>query len=319
MKGYKAFNINHKGELYCQNQVYEVGKTYTLPKNKVLEICKNGFHFCPNLFDVFSYYTYPFYNRERPQIVVGEVEALGKTEQEKNKVVTDKIKIIRLYSLEEMAQLMLEQTSSNIALTAPLEIEQNYGYYNMGWHNIGIKNRGYYNTGINNIGERNVGYNNNGCENNGIGNYGYFNKGYYNFGNNNNGSFNVGTNNYGCCNIGTEIKGFFNTQNTPDDNCFYYFNTRGEELEEFTFNTDLNWVKSFYDSIIKLVSEKTNAERLFFPTDLIKEYLKKQPWVEGVSQLPNFNLEIVIEVYKKNASEIAKHYLSYEGKCRKTN
>ena len=49
IKGYKGFN----SDLTCRNFQYEVGKTYETNEAKV---CKNGFHFCENPFDVFRYY-----------------------------------------------------------------------------------------------------------------------------------------------------------------------------------------------------------------------------------------------------------------------
>lgn len=51
---YKAFYIKN-GELYCRGKKYIEGV-----KNSVrgaLEMCKNGIHYCTNLFEIFNYYS----------------------------------------------------------------------------------------------------------------------------------------------------------------------------------------------------------------------------------------------------------------------
>lgn len=94
MKGYKAFNY----DFTCRDFQYEVGKTYEIEGE--LELCKNGFHFCKNLEDVFRYYNFI------PTTRVAEVDVLGDVINEGNKSCTDKIKIVRELSLSEQLEIM---------------------------------------------------------------------------------------------------------------------------------------------------------------------------------------------------------------------
>ena len=57
--GYKAFNNDMK----CLSFQYEVGKTYTIPKEE-LEMCRRGFHFCRYPLDVKNYYDDFFYSKK---------------------------------------------------------------------------------------------------------------------------------------------------------------------------------------------------------------------------------------------------------------
>jgi len=89
MIGYKA---TYNGK--CLNQLYEVGKTYTLDGE--LFICIRGFHFCKDLYNVFEYYP------PNKNLKVFKVEALGSIETEYDKSVTDKIKILEEIDLSNM-------------------------------------------------------------------------------------------------------------------------------------------------------------------------------------------------------------------------
>lgn len=40
----------------CRDQSYELGKTYTMPEGTEIKACKNGYHLCLKLEDVFKYY-----------------------------------------------------------------------------------------------------------------------------------------------------------------------------------------------------------------------------------------------------------------------
>jgi len=90
IKGYKG---SYGGT--CINLTYEVGKTYTF--NGEIKICKQGFHFCKELKDVSEYYQ----NKKDNDLVVFEIEVLGKVIDEDNKSVTDKMKIVRILDRKE--------------------------------------------------------------------------------------------------------------------------------------------------------------------------------------------------------------------------
>jgi len=87
MIGYKA-TINGK----CKNQLYKLGKTYTLDGK--MKMCEKGFHFCKCLYDVFNYY-----EPNEKGLKVFKVEALGNIKTEGDKSVTNKIKILEEVSL----------------------------------------------------------------------------------------------------------------------------------------------------------------------------------------------------------------------------
>ena len=196
MKGYKAFNANWK----CRDFQYEIGQTYELPKGQKLEMCRCGFHFCKNPIDVFGYY--PFSD----DTLIAEVEALGEIKQEGTKFVTDKIKIVREFTREEL-QALIRNGGSNT------------GSYNSGDCNSGCHNSGDFNTGDCNSGDYNSG-----SFNSGSGNSGSYNLSNYNSGSYNSGGCNSGNNNSGCCNSGNDNSGDWNAggYNTGNRNTGYY-------------------------------------------------------------------------------------------------
>ena len=83
MKGYKGMSR----DMTCRGMKYEIGKTYEVDGE--ISLCKRGLHFCENLKDVFNYYAKDDNNR------FFEVEAIGEVVSSDNKIVTDKLKIIR--------------------------------------------------------------------------------------------------------------------------------------------------------------------------------------------------------------------------------
>jgi len=89
MIGYKA---TYNGK--CKNKTYKLGKTYTL-RGKLI-MCIRGFHFCQDLYDVFTYYS------PNKHTKVFKVETLGNIETEGDKSVTDKIKILEEVNLSNL-------------------------------------------------------------------------------------------------------------------------------------------------------------------------------------------------------------------------
>jgi len=89
MIGYKA-TTNGK----CKRKTYKVGETYTLKGE--MKMCKKGFHFCQDLYDVFNYYL------PSKDTKVFKVEALGNIETIADKTVTDNIKILEEVNLSNM-------------------------------------------------------------------------------------------------------------------------------------------------------------------------------------------------------------------------
>lgn len=77
-------------ELYTP-YTYEIGKI--VKHNGELEIGKSGLHFCQNLMDVFSYYSY---EPDIPQIIYAEVEAIGKVIDGEDISVTDALVVKKL-------------------------------------------------------------------------------------------------------------------------------------------------------------------------------------------------------------------------------
>ena len=128
VKGYKGFNK----DMTCRGFQYEIGKEYEHKGS--IELCDRGFHFCKKIADVQN-----FYNITGENCILCEIEATGQVIEGDNKCVTDKIKIIREISKEEM-----------------------YILGNEGSENTGLGNTGNRNTGNSNTGDRNTGYSNTG-------------------------------------------------------------------------------------------------------------------------------------------------------------
>ena len=59
VEGYKGTNKY----MQCRDYQYELGKQYNIPDGEEIQECKNGFHLCLSLLDVFDYYPVGFSNR----------------------------------------------------------------------------------------------------------------------------------------------------------------------------------------------------------------------------------------------------------------
>ena len=122
IKGYKALDSNFK----CRGFKFEEGQTYEVSGG--LEICKNGFHFCEQLFDVYNYY------EKSKDTQIAEIEALGEVVKEGDKSATTKIKIVRFLTDLDRLNAWTNRTNS--------------GNRNSGNGNSGDGNSGYFNTKI---------------------------------------------------------------------------------------------------------------------------------------------------------------------------
>ena len=92
-KGYKGFDK----DLKCWDFQYEVGREYEHDGD--LGVCKRGFHFCENPFDVFNYYS-PADSR------FCEVESSGDEQRndDDSKVATSKIKVVAEIGLKGLIE-----------------------------------------------------------------------------------------------------------------------------------------------------------------------------------------------------------------------
>jgi len=150
VKGYKVF----KPDFTCGNFKYEVGKTYIHKGH--LKLCNAGFHFCKNLNDCFDFYDFD------PNNKVAEIEAVGEVVLGDNKSVTNKIKIVREISWNDVLDIV------------------NIGKGNTGRENSGNSNSGYRNSGDRNSGARNSGHSNSGNWNSGMFNACNYSNGFFN-------------------------------------------------------------------------------------------------------------------------------------------
>jgi len=126
-------SIAYKGfdkDLKCRGFQYEIGKTYELSEKPV--VCKKGFHCCTKLSDVFEHYPLWHWSQE---YVAGAfrwknskssnrfclVEVLGEFDIDPgiamkiNKLATNKIKIVRELSIEDMIEIL--EKESNLCST----------------------------------------------------------------------------------------------------------------------------------------------------------------------------------------------------------
>ena len=161
-------------DLKCRGFQFEVGKVYdTCAKDDELKLCTNTvFHFCRSLQQVHSFYSCDEDNR------YCEIEVLGKLIEDKDKCGSNKIKIVREITGDELNKLKgLERG--------------NTGLFNTGDWNTGNRNTGYRNTGNWNTGNWNTGYRNTGDWNTGDWNTGDWNTGMFNSCNYSNGFFNT--------------------------------------------------------------------------------------------------------------------------------
>ena len=248
MKGYKAFDTNWR----CRDFQYEIGKTYELPEGQTLQIGKCGFHFCKNPIDVFA--NYPLTGT-----LIAEVEALGNIQHEGIRFCTDKIKIVREFTLDELQLLFLKSSFNSSSF--------NTGNFNSGSYNSGSNNSGSYNSG-----NYNTGSSNSGSCNSGFSNTGYYNTGNYNSGNFNSGNYNSGRYNAGDYNTGDYNTGIFNT----DEPCMRAFNRD----TNITFSEFMRSIGYNFSALLNRISRHEIDDKD----------------IEHVKALPNYDADLFYEI-----------------------
>ena len=142
-------------DLKCRGFQFEVGKVYDTGYTEGLELCSNTvFHFCDSLDKVHEYYS--CIDEENRYC---EIEVLGELIYDENKCGSNKIKILREITGEELDNLKGHK-NGNTGLF-------NIGRNNSGYANSGDNNSGYLNSGNANSGDCNSGDNNSGNANSG--------------------------------------------------------------------------------------------------------------------------------------------------------
>ena len=199
----KGFDEN----LRCRDYQFEVGKVYdTGADEEKLELCSNTvFHFCRNLEKVHNHYSANPKENNR----FCEIEVLGRLVEDEEKCGSNKIKIVREITGQELANLRgFKNGNTGLFNTG----NRNTGNWNTGNRNTGNRNTGNWNTGNRNTGDWNTGDWNTGNRNTGDWNTGNRNTGNRNTGNWNTGNRNTGNRNTGNWNTCNRSTGLFNTE-----------------------------------------------------------------------------------------------------------
>ena len=281
VKGYKVFNPDWT----CLGFQYEVGKTYE--EDVTPKCCNKGFHFCKELKDCFSYYSFDPDNKVAKVIALGEIDE----KLDDSKCCTNKIQIVEEISWEDVLRMV------NLG-------EGNAGFCNGGNYNTGDRNTGDYNTGCKNTGNYNTGDWNTGSFNAGNWNTGYRNTGDYNTGNWNTGSCNTGNWNTGDYNIIDASSGCFCTEHQK----ILIFDKLSNWTIKDWFSSDARYIlDSIPNNIVEWIyeSDMTDIEKEKNPTyKTTGGYLKildkseaAQVWWDGldttdkniIKSIPNFD------------------------------
>ena len=260
VKGYKAFNEDWT----CNGFQYEVGKTFKYDGE--IRMCDSGFHFCTNLADCFSYYSF-----DKEKTVIAEVEAIGQVleSESDSKCCTDEIKILKELSWSDV----LKGCNSGNRNTG----SWNAGNKNKGNRNAGNCNSGNWNTGDWNTGSCNAGNRNKGDRNAGDCNTGNWNTGSWNAGDWNTGNYNAGDCNTGDWNTIDYSNGCFNTIEAK----IYLFN----KLSSWTMS---DWLESEARYILNQMQGNDKRQDWW---DNLSDDDKKE-----VLNLPNFDKEIFKQI-----------------------
>ena len=319
----KGFDKN----LRCRGMQFEIGKTYDTGYTENLELCSwKVFHFCKSLEKVHKFYSASVEENNR----FCEIEVLGELVEDENKCGSNKIKILREITGEELANLRgFKNGNTGLFNTG----NWNTGNRNTGNRNTGDRNTGDRNTGNCNTGNRNTGDHNTGDWNTGHCNTGDWNTGHCNTGDCNTGHRNTGDRNTGDCNTGNRNTGDCNTgnRNTGDCNTGMFnacdwstglFNTEEKTVPIFNKDSGLTWNEIIYQDWYRAITENKFklTEWIWYTEEEMKDspirqaiqgYLKQytfeeacQNWWNGMSNddkelikgMPNFDAEIFKEI-----------------------
>lgn len=241
VKGYKVFNPDWT----CLGFQYEVGKTYE--EDVTPKCCNKGFHFCKELKDCFSYYSFDPDNKVAKVIALGEIDE----KLDDSKCCTNKIQIVEEISWEDVLRMV-----------------------NLGEGNAGLCNSGDYNTGHRNTGGYNTGCKNTGNYNTGDWNIGGFNAGSCNTGNRNTGDYNTGNWNTGSCNTGNWNTGDYNIIDASSG-CFCT-----EHQKILIFDKSSNWtIKDWFGSDARYILDSipNNIVEWIYESDMTDIEKEKNP------------------------------------------
>ena len=311
MKGYKAFN----DDMTCRDKQYKVGETYQ--EDGELKICKHGIHFCERLIDVFRFYQpYPCGTK------VCEVEVFGDVITDGFKSCTNKLKIVRELSWEEITNICnLGNYNSGLANVG----EFNSGNCNAGSKNVGDANHGFANTGDYNVGDFNSGTFNIGQHNSGMCNLGSLNTGNWNAGNRNTGDWNISNCNNGCFNT---IEPKITLFNKPSQLTFREWRHSEAQIILNSCPNPVTWVPDE-----EMTPEEKEDHPEFKTTcGYLKETAKdtRQIWWDNLSDndkqviisIPNFDVDIFyqctgirikdVEKYKAGSTSFVLYYFTDE-------
>ena len=130
----KAYKASYNG-VCLGGFKYEVGQTYE--ETDEIVICARGFHACYKMVDTLQYYPYT------KDFVLFEVELLGEVIKSHDKVVTNKIKILRVVSPEEYegfkaddrGNLIYHKNSRGYEFCYEYDLNNNITYYKSTYSN----------------------------------------------------------------------------------------------------------------------------------------------------------------------------------------
>ena len=303
-------------DLKCRGFQFEVGGAYdTGYKKEELELCSETvFHFCDSLEKVHEYYSC---SNEGNRYC--EIEVLGELIYDENKCGSNKIKILREITGEEL-EILKGHKNGNTGLFN--SGHSNSGNYNSGNYNSGNSNSGNYNSGQSNSvnynsGNKNSGHSNSGNYNSGNYNSGDLNSGNKNRGHYNSGNYNSGDLNSGDLNSGNKNSGDLNSGNYNSgdwnkcDGSNGIFCTEEPTIRIFDKDTDMTlneFRKSKYDKALRSVKLKL-TEWIEYTEEEMKEdddkkatkgYLKEYSYKEACAnwwnELTEENREIIMSI-----------------------